>query len=256
LSSSTRENSLRTQALYEVLRGLILSDQIPAGDRLPSERELAQTYNTNRNTLREAIRRLEEAKLVTVRQGQRATVLDFRRTASVDLLGPFIAHGADRREKARIVLDLLAPRLHVAELLVTLAASVSSTEDLDRIESCIRALKRAERVQDRLTYANAQHAWMDALVDATHSVPVRWMANPLLEALHDVLVRFPMLIVFEPSYSEYAIDVHAAITARDGEEAAAATRRFHHRVDRLVRRALLPLVRGAGSEAQRPSATD
>lgn len=249
-AETTKRTALRTDELFELLRGQILSDVLPAGAQLPSERELAETYHTNRNTLREAIRRLEQANLVSVRQGQRARVLDFRRTASVDLLGPFIEHGADHREKARILLDLLQPRIHVVELVVRLAAASSRTEDLDRLESCIRTLERAERDRDRVAYAHAQHQWMETLVDATHSVPLRWTANPLLEALRDVLLRFPMLIVFEPGFAEHAIDVHAAIVARDGDEAVDAVRRFHARVDVLIRKALLPLVRGAGSETE------
>ncbi|NLE48812.1 MAG: winged helix-turn-helix transcriptional regulator, partial [Sandaracinaceae bacterium] len=68
-----------TEELFDRLRARILSDEFTKGQRLPPERELAREYATNRNTLREAIRRLEQAGLVTVRQGQGVTVTDFRR---------------------------------------------------------------------------------------------------------------------------------------------------------------------------------
>src|SRR5690606_8611431 len=72
------QNIART--VFESLRTQILAGTLSPGERLPGERELAATYGTNRNTLREAVRRLEQARLVTVRHGQGVTVADFRRT--------------------------------------------------------------------------------------------------------------------------------------------------------------------------------
>ena len=59
-------------------------------ERLPGERELAAQYGTNRNTLREAVRMLEQARLVTVRHGQGVTIADFRKTGTMELLPPFL----------------------------------------------------------------------------------------------------------------------------------------------------------------------
>ena len=64
--------------IYRELRRQILHGELAPGERLPGERELAQRYDTNRNTLREAVRMLEQARLVTVRHGQGVTVADFR----------------------------------------------------------------------------------------------------------------------------------------------------------------------------------
>ena len=54
-------------AIFKELRRRILTNELVPGERLPGERELAAEYRTNRNTLREAVRRLEQARLVTVR---------------------------------------------------------------------------------------------------------------------------------------------------------------------------------------------
>ena len=56
--------------IFREVRRRILSGELSPGERLPGERELAAEYRTNRNTLREAVRRLEQARLVTVRHGQ------------------------------------------------------------------------------------------------------------------------------------------------------------------------------------------
>ena len=54
--------------IFRDLRSQILKGVLKPSERLPGERELAAQYGTNRNTLREAVRMLEQAKLVTVRQ--------------------------------------------------------------------------------------------------------------------------------------------------------------------------------------------
>lgn len=52
------------------LRHAIETGELTAGQQLPSERELAATYRTARNTAREAIRLLEAAGLVNVEHGR------------------------------------------------------------------------------------------------------------------------------------------------------------------------------------------
>ena len=53
------ENQNIARNVFEDLRQQILSGSLGPGERLPGERELAARYGTNRNTLREAVRRLE-----------------------------------------------------------------------------------------------------------------------------------------------------------------------------------------------------
>ena len=48
--------------VYVDLRRQILSGALAAGERLPGERELAAKYDTNRNTLREAVRRAADPR--------------------------------------------------------------------------------------------------------------------------------------------------------------------------------------------------
>src|SRR5512142_1665685 len=88
------------------LRRQILKGELASGERLPGERELAAKYNTNRNTLREAVRKLEQSRLVTVRHGQGVTVADFRRTGTLELLSPFLETAPEPAEVARILEDV------------------------------------------------------------------------------------------------------------------------------------------------------
>src|SRR5207244_11787249 len=63
-----------------------------AGTKLPPERELAAEFRVNRTSVREAIKVLEGLGLVTVRQGDGATVRPLVE-GSLEVLGPMIFHG-------------------------------------------------------------------------------------------------------------------------------------------------------------------
>jgi GntR family transcriptional repressor for pyruvate dehydrogenase complex len=62
--------SHKADEVFQDLQRAILADELRTGDRLPPERELAARYGATRNTMREAIRRLEQARLVTVGRGR------------------------------------------------------------------------------------------------------------------------------------------------------------------------------------------
>src|SRR6476619_3503456 len=100
-------NANIADTIFVELRRKILCGELKAGERLSGERELATKYGTNRNTLREAVRKLEQARLVTVRHGQGVTVADFRKTGTLELLSPFLEHSPDLVESAHLLEDIL-----------------------------------------------------------------------------------------------------------------------------------------------------
>ena len=80
------------EEVAEQLRDAILDGRFAAGAKLPPERELAAEFQVNRTSVREAIKVLEGLGLVSVRQGDGATVRPLV-DASLDVLGPMIFHG-------------------------------------------------------------------------------------------------------------------------------------------------------------------
>lgn len=80
------------EEVAEQLRDAILDGRFAAGAKLPPERELAERFGVNRTSVREALKVLEGLGLVSVRQGDGATVQPMI-DASLDLLAPMIFHG-------------------------------------------------------------------------------------------------------------------------------------------------------------------
>jgi GntR family transcriptional regulator len=64
------ERMLPSKTIAEAIRSQIESGELPPGAQLPSERDLASTYGTARNTAREAVRILSDAGLVISEQGK------------------------------------------------------------------------------------------------------------------------------------------------------------------------------------------
>ncbi|MGF1425725.1 FadR/GntR family transcriptional regulator [Kitasatospora sp. LaBMicrA B282] len=71
--------------LFSLLRDRILSGALPAGEALTAERDLAAEFGVNRHAVREAVKRLQQARLVEVSQGGRTRVRDWRVSAGLDL---------------------------------------------------------------------------------------------------------------------------------------------------------------------------
>ncbi|MDR0138083.1 GntR family transcriptional regulator [Metabacillus idriensis] len=72
------------------IRSIIHEDGLSAGDKIPSERELAERLNAGRSSVREALRALELLGMIETRRGEGTYIKDFREHGLVEILGTFI----------------------------------------------------------------------------------------------------------------------------------------------------------------------
>jgi len=249
VAADTPGSSNIAATVYRELRRQILQGELAPGERLPGERELAQRYDTNRNTLREAVRMLEQARLVTVRHGQGVTVADFRKTGTLELLSPFLEHSPDLAESAHLLEDILPARLLVIEFAARLAVRRADKNDVARLRDITDLMIAAFDRGDPMVIAHGFQRWLDALIEAGHSVAVRWIANPFLEAYRELMDRFPALWVLEPSFPQHLRDFIAALEAGEAERAVAVLRAYYNRVDR----ALMQILGGVMSQRVPPA---
>jgi len=228
-------NANIADTIFIELRKKILGGELKAGERLSGERELATKYGTNRNTLREAVRKLEQARLVTVRHGQGVTVADFRKSGTLDLLSPFLQASGDPNEVAHVVEDILEPRVLLLDYAARLAVRRADKNDIERLTGINDLLIAAFERGDSMVVARGFLTWLDALIDAGHSLTVRWFANPMLDAYRDMLERYPALWVLEPSFPKHLREVIRAISEGDEASAVSAISEYYERVDGAVR---------------------
>jgi GntR family transcriptional repressor for pyruvate dehydrogenase complex len=242
--------------IFAELRRRILRGELAPGERLPGERELAAKYGTNRNTLREAVRKLEQARLVTVRHGQGVTVADFRKTGTMELMSPFLETARDLAEVAHMLEDILPARLMVIEYASRLATRRADRTDCNRLEDITDLLIAAFERGDPVVIAHGFQRWLDALIDAGHSVAIRWIANPFLEAYRDLMDRFPALWVLEPSFPQHLREFISAMKAGDEERAIDVTRTYYRRVDSALMASLGAALAQRGDESSTPAPTE
>ena len=235
MAEKTKENQNIARKVFEDLRLQILRGTLGPGERLLGERELAAQYGTNRNTLREAVRRLEQARLVTVRHGQGVTVADFRRTGTMELLAPLFEASSDYTELSQIVQDILPARLLVLEFAGRLAVQRADHSDVKRLRDITDLVVAASRTEDAQVIAKGFQRWLDALIDAGHSVAMRWVANPFLDSFRELLERFPEVWVMDKDFPEHLRSFIAALEAGNEEEAVGSLRAYYARIDAAVR---------------------
>jgi len=214
-------NRIQRKGLADVigdqLRESILKGEVDPGDRLPPERELAASFGTNRNTLREAIRALEAQGLVRARQGDGVRVQDFRQTGDFGLL-PQLVRLADAGDRQFLFGDLLRIRRIICEEAVVMAAERHTAEQIERLRQLMQRQQEAEG--DLLTWVTTDVAIYRTLVDASGSMVSTLLFNTLERVVREFVEIFPQIIWFAPDYLERMGAVVDAIDAGDAAEAS------------------------------------
>src|SRR5258708_21557020 len=125
--------------VFEQIVAEVLSGDMAPGAALPSERRLAEVLRVSRPAVREAIKRLTEAGLVEVRQGDATTVRDFRRHAGLDLLPRLLIREGEL--DFSVVRSILETRLHNGLKVAELAARRRRPELAALLEDSVRQLE-------------------------------------------------------------------------------------------------------------------
>lgn len=102
--------------VFKALHDLILSGEIRPGDRLPSQKDLAERFEVSRSTLREAIHKLAALGFVVLKHGVGTVVADghpLRYVASLE--DHFLLDGISAGEflEARFIIETAVVRLAV-----------------------------------------------------------------------------------------------------------------------------------------------
>jgi GntR family transcriptional repressor for pyruvate dehydrogenase complex len=121
--------------VFERLRSRILSGAYQPGEKLPTERDLAETLGVNRASVREALKRLEFLELVEVVHGQGTFVRELGASSALQLVEALLR---DRRTvTADLMAQLLEFRRRVTLDVVELAARNGTPEHVERARALI-----------------------------------------------------------------------------------------------------------------------
>jgi len=204
------------EGAVEQIAQRIREGELVEGERLPSERELARALRISRPTLREAVRVLADAGVVSVRTGPSGGIFVQSGYVPIDLV----------RAKSEIRLSELGEVLEARRLLepniAQLAAKRATPENLERMAATVeghKALMAGGDVldqEDRFLQLDTQFHL--ELARATGNGTIVGLMRQLLRQLEigrDLALRLPPI-------PEWVIDVHERTVAalRSGDAAA------------------------------------
>ena len=128
------------ESAVDQIRSLILANKYEPGDRLPSERELAEKLSIGRPSVREALRILGAMGLIEIRVGNGTYVRDVSLLPYIESLITLISSRLKDREED--ILKLWQVRKILEAGNVALAGSRMTPRRLEKMEACVREMER------------------------------------------------------------------------------------------------------------------
>jgi DNA-binding FadR family transcriptional regulator len=201
------------------------------GSEVPSERVLSERFGVNRHAVREAIKRLEQANLVSVSHGAATRVLDWRASAGLELVPDLTAGGAVLADP-----DMIQSVLEMRRCVGVDAARLCAVR---ADEATVDALREGvERVRAAIAdgagapeLAEDYDQFWRTIVKGSGNVAYRLADNTLIEAFvahRELTVGLSASEITDADAQQALAD---AIADQDGERAAATA-------DVLLRRML------------------
>ncbi|HLW87513.1 MAG TPA: FadR/GntR family transcriptional regulator [Terriglobales bacterium] len=219
-----RRNKVYEEVAQQIER-LILKKLKP-GDKLPSERELAEMLRVSRSSIRDAIRGLELMGMVEPRQGAGTIV---REISSDSLINPFSNALKRRRESVSELLDF---RKMLEPPLAARAAMHASADEVTEMEEILRR-QEAKQVQGESAVAEDSEFHYSVALASGNSVVLK-----VLDILMDLLRETRERSLQVEGRPQKSIAGHrrilAAIKRHDAEGAKAAMRRHIEDVEEIV----------------------
>ena len=199
---------------------LILRGILRPGERLPSERGLAERLGVSRPSLREAISDLESRGLLSSRAGSGVYVADVLGSAFSE---PLIALFSSHKEA---LFDYIAFRRDLEGLAAERAARMSSDTDLKVISKVFEKMKAAHEKRNPAEEAALDAEFHMAIVEASHNVFMLHMMRSMFEMLR-AGVFYNRKIMFKVRTTRAALleqhrAIHDAILQRNPELARRA----------------------------------
>lgn len=206
---------------------MLREQRLKANDRLPPERDLAVQFGVSRNSVRQALRSLEEQGLLVIRKGAAggAFIQGGCAIAVPTLLSDLFSLGAIRTQ------DLTEVRVLVGVEVVRLACERGTEEEIAALKENVAAAEAAVESDDLALRTEINLEF--------HRMLARMTGNALLVAITDAVVTVTQQFVTRMGRTptSYVMPFRRRLLrhlrARNTEEAANEMRRHLQRQQRL-----------------------
>jgi DNA-binding FadR family transcriptional regulator len=159
----------------------IASGELRSGDKLPPERELAETFGVSRGAVREALRSLERTGLVSLQAGARGGA--FIGEGDPSLIGDSFRN---LYQLGSVSLDeLTEARLWLASTVVRIACARATDSDLDALAANVdeaEELIKAGRFEEKI---DVQIEFHNLLASTTRNAVMTMLMGAVMEVMRD-----------------------------------------------------------------------
>jgi len=231
-------NSVVRQIELLILRGILRP-----GERLPSERELAERLDVSRPSLREAVAELQERGLVASRAGAGIFVSQsLGSTFPPALMRLFASHD-------EAVFDYIDFRRDMEGLAAERAAHLGSDTDLRVVDTVFRKMEAAGGKRNAEDEAVLDAEFHMAIIEASHNVIMLHMMRSMFGLLREGVFYNRQIMFKQRTTREALLDQHRMInTALQARDPAAARQAVEAHLD-YVREALASQRKADKNEA-------
>lgn len=147
--------TLKEQFVREI-RENILSGQLPAGTKLPPEREMAQQMQVSRAVVNGGLTELERQGFLEIHPRQGVTIADYSRNGNISTLNAIMEYHSETlgRSEIRSILEIRRALEHLA---TDAAIETASDADMDRLQSLAAGAEAAGSAAETVDAAFAFH---------------------------------------------------------------------------------------------------
>ena len=221
-----------SKGVVRQIEQLILRGILRPGERLPSERELAERLAVSRPSLREALSDLQSRGLLESRAGAGVFVADVLGSAfSPALIRLFASHD-------EAVFDYLSFRRDMEGLAAERAARHASDTDLKVIEAILKKMEAAHQKRNATDEAELDAEFHLSIIEASHNVIMLHMMRSMYDLLKEGVFYNRQIMFKQRMTRDMLLDQHRAINdalqRRDPEGARAAVSRHLDFVERAL----------------------
>jgi len=164
------------EEIMEQLKDMISKGQLKYGQKLPSERELAESLGVSRASVREALTALEAIGILDIRPGEGT----FVRETSVSATFAPLAMVLEMEQNS--MSQLMEVRRVLETEMAALTAQRATEEDLINIETNLDHMKSAKTISE----AVEADLWFHfAIAEATHNSILLRIMNTVADLMHN-----------------------------------------------------------------------
>jgi GntR family transcriptional repressor for pyruvate dehydrogenase complex len=207
-------------AVIKQIELLILRGILRPGDRLPSERELAEKVGVSRPSLREAVAQLQSRGLLETRAGAGIFVAN---VMGAEFSETLVRLFADHDEA---MFDYISFRRDMEGMAAERAAKLGSDTDLKVINAIFDKMEAAHTKRNPAEEAQLDAEFHLSIIEASHNVVMLHMMRAMFQLLREGVFYNRQIMFKQRTTRDTLLDQHRAINdalqARNAQAARAA----------------------------------